>query len=145
MPISKNLDPGPLRTRTQRTSLSCKCTTIIVGAIFALVGYVVFVLLAWELYWNVREPHHWLYAGKTAEEVQDWSTVVRPLVDQNQKFDIVATVWARKPHQDGEHYGIMWHQPAEEPIFSGVVFRGVTFLDQHIHTKVNLSIPLKTL
>ena len=93
----------------------------------------------------MREPHDWMYADKMAEEVQDWSTVVRPLVDRNQKFDIAATVWARKPHQYREPYNPIWNLPAEEPIFSGVVFRGVTFLDQHVHTKVNLSIPLKTL
>ncbi|KAJ2919112.1 hypothetical protein MD484_g1294, partial [Candolleomyces efflorescens] len=143
MSTSKNLDPGPLRTRTQRTSISCKCITITVGAILALVGYVVFVLLAWELYWNVREPHHWMYAGKGAEEVQDWSTIVRPLVDRNQKFDVVATVWARKDGENGETYGIFTRLPVDDPIFSGVVFRGVTFLDEHVHTKVDLTIPLK--
>ncbi|KAJ2924040.1 hypothetical protein H1R20_g1209, partial [Candolleomyces eurysporus] len=145
MPNSKNLDPGPSRTRTQRTSVSCKCTTVVVGAILALLAYAVFVKIAWEFYWNMREPHDWMYSDKTAEEVRDWSAVVRPLVDRNQKFDITATVWARKPHQYRESYGLTKDQPLEEPIFSGVVFRGVTFMDEHVHAKVNLSIPLKTL
>jgi hypothetical protein len=112
MPASKILDPRSLRTRTQRTSVSCKCTTIIVGTLLAR--------LRSALLERARTSP--LVICKTAEEVRDWSTVVRPLVDRKQQFDIAA----REPRQHGQPYRLIWHQPAEEPVFSGIVFRGVT-------------------
>lgn len=79
--------------------------------------------------------------------VKNIATIVRSLVDRNQKFDIVANVWVRtlkNPVQDiqSERYG--WAH-GEENIFSDTVFRGVTLMDEHIHSKVNLSVPLATL
>lgn len=73
--------------------------------------------------------------------------VVRPLVDANQTFDIVATVWlhtetdSEAPALDGvasDERGLVLH---ENPIFAGTVFRGLTLKDKKKKTSVNLEIP----
>lgn len=65
--------------------------------------------------------------------------VVRPLVDENQPFDIVATVWTRKP------FARSGTQNFEDVLFSDVIFRGLTLKSRDVHAQVNLSIPLRVL
>lgn len=109
----------------------------------ALVSLVVILVLAKagaELYHVASLPHAFMYENKTLEEVQDLQTVVRPLVDEQQKFDIVATVWV--PTSKTVRGRSL---EEEDHIFSDVIFRGLTLQDKHVHAQVNLSIPLNIL
>jgi hypothetical protein len=137
-------DPVPAPRRKRRVS-GCKCL-IATGILISLLLSMGTAKLVSEVYRGVREPHDALYENKTLAEVEDMSTIVRPLVDRNQKFDIVATVWVRTLDAPVdplcERYEWM-HK--EDLISSDTVFHGVTLMDEHVHTKVNLSIPLGTL
>jgi hypothetical protein len=138
-----DLDPGTVPSRKRRTS-GCKCMLIAVGVLLTLLGSIGIAKLASSIFKGMREPHNALYENKTLAEVRNMSTIVRPLVDSDQKFDIVATVWVRtlEPQDNAS-----WHYwtYGEEHIFSDTVFHGVTLMDEHVHSQVNLSIPLETL
>ncbi|KAJ3523861.1 hypothetical protein NMY22_g11250 [Coprinellus aureogranulatus] len=84
-------------------------------------------------------PHQFLYENRTLEEVTDLQEVVRPLVDRDQRFDVVATVWSRRP---GPHIGA---RNAEDVLFSDVVFRGLTLGSKGVRSQVNFSVPLSVL
>lgn len=72
--------------------------------------------------------------------------VVRPLVDESTKFDILATVWARCIPEVDEPGAIgPCDLDGERSIFSDVIFRGATLEDGHAYAAVNLSVPLKSL
>ncbi|KAJ2932378.1 hypothetical protein H1R20_g4723, partial [Candolleomyces eurysporus] len=139
-----DLDPGTVPTRKRRTS-GCKCMLFAVGILISLLVSIGIAKFLSSLYHVMQEPHSFLYENKTLAEVRNMSTVVRPLVDRDQKFDIVATVWVRTlDPRDGASEQYNWMH-GEDHIFSDTVFRGVTLMDEHIHTRVNLSIPLETL
>jgi hypothetical protein len=116
---------------------------IAIGVLITLLGSIGMAKLASSIFKGMREPHNFLYENKTLAEVRNMSTIVRPLVDRDQKFDIVATVWVRRP--DPRDNASWYWGHGEEHIFSDTVFHGVTLMDEHVHTQVNLSIPLETL
>lgn len=94
---------------------------------------------------KATKPHPDLYANTTVDKA-DWSKVVRPLVDERTKFDIVATVWSKTPGERKGDEGLAGSAPdGEQVLFEGVVFRGVTLKDKHVHTSVDLEIPLENL
>ena len=69
--------------------------------------------------------------------------VVRPLVDREQGFDVLATVWMRNRHgekEEGEEVGVN-----ETVIFSGRVFEGLKLRDKHVRRKVELNVPMSIL
>ncbi|KAJ2932404.1 hypothetical protein H1R20_g4725, partial [Candolleomyces eurysporus] len=138
-----DLDPGTVPTRKRRTS-GCKCMLFAVGILISLLVSIGIAKFVSSIFYGIREPHSFLYENKTLAEVKNMSTVVRPLVDRDQKFDIVATVWVRTldPLDNASEQYDWMH--GEDHIFSDTVFHGVTLMDEHIHTKVNLSIPLET-
>ena len=108
-----------------------------------IVAAVLFVSFGMQVLDDARYPHKYLYENKTLEEMKSaLDHVVQPLVDEKHKFDIVATVWAKDEMGPRDPFtGAL----REAPIFSEVVFRGVTLMDKHVHTTVNLSIPVKFL
>ncbi|KAJ2929921.1 hypothetical protein H1R20_g7160, partial [Candolleomyces eurysporus] len=137
-----DIDPGTVPSRRRRMS-GCKCMLLAVGILISLLVSIGIAKFVSSVFHGLREPHNSLYENKTLAEVKNMANVVRPLVDRDQKFDIVATVWVRTldPRDDASgRYGWMH----EDHIFSDTVFRGVTLMDEHVHTKVNLSIPLET-
>ena len=118
---------------------------IAVGILIALLVSILVAKIASSIFNGMREPHDFLYENKTLAEVKNMSAVVRPLVDRDQKFDIVTTVWVRKlDPRDNASARYDWMH-GEDHIFSDTVFRGLTLMDEHVHTQVNLSIPLETL
>ncbi|KAJ2932394.1 hypothetical protein H1R20_g4724, partial [Candolleomyces eurysporus] len=138
-----DIDPGTVPSRRRRMS-GCKCMLLAVGILISLLVSIGIAKFVSSVFHGLREPHNSLYENKTLAEVKNMANVVRPLVDRDQKFDIVATVWVRTldPRDDASgRYGWMH---GEDHIFSDTVFRGVTLMDEHVHTKVNLSIPLET-
>ncbi|KAF6745662.1 hypothetical protein DFP72DRAFT_925470 [Ephemerocybe angulata] len=131
----KRRGPSRLKRLMFRGCMVVSCLVVLGIAKFASV-----------LYKRAQFPHQFMYKDLKPEEVEDWSNVVRPLVDENTKFDIVATVWVANRTFDftlGNEWAQWAGQSPEEHIFSGVIFRGVTLSDKHVHARVNLSIPLE--
>lgn len=62
---------------------------------------------------------------------------MRPLVDREQGFDVLATVWIKNRH--GE-VGVN-----ETVVFSGKVFEGLKLRDKHVRRKVELNVPTNIL
>ncbi|KAJ2932407.1 hypothetical protein H1R20_g4730, partial [Candolleomyces eurysporus] len=139
-----DLFPGTVTSRKRRIS-GCKCMLLAFGILIFLLVSMGITQFVSSVLPGVREPHNLLYENKTLAEVKNMSTVVRPLVDRDQRFDVVATVWVRTldPRWDRASERHDWMH-GEDHIFSDTVFRGVTLMDEHIHTKINLSIPLDT-
>ncbi|KAF8815502.1 hypothetical protein BYT27DRAFT_7249163 [Phlegmacium glaucopus] len=93
-----------------------------------------------------KDPHRSLYQDLTATYGQQ--DVVHPLVDANQTFDIVATVWLRADREppanvtkDGTP---VWRDPlalVETAIFTETIFRGLRLRDKNVKTAVNFRVP----
>lgn len=87
--------------------------------------------------------------------------MVQPLIGKEQKFDVVATVWARAPEgeemewrnelvKSKEKEGVedenalkeYKYRILERPLFSDIVFRGMTLKDKGQRAEVPLRIPV---
>ena len=135
------LDPG-VPARRNRSS-GCKCVLItILTSIASLAALFIGIFLV-NLFHLGREPHAaLLYKTKSADTV-DPAAVVRPLIDEKQTFDIVATVWLRT--NDSSSESAISTLPAQKAIFTGKVFQGLTLKDKAIHTTVNYTVPTEIL
>src|ERR1700691_5986420 len=97
------LDPG---TSTRRGSRSwCKCC-LWTGFIFiAFLSVWMFFIIGsafYRLISNIRSPHKEYYHNAT--QIPTQGLVVRPLIDENQTFDIAVSVWVRVPEAEKEAY-----------------------------------------
>lgn len=150
------LDPGPPRRR--KTKLGCKCALYAVLLLLSLgFGWIAYRALDDRLK-SYRDPYSFLYQDlKEAYRPQD---VVRPLVDSNQTFDVVATVWLRSPKKDAPNneYEVDWYHNdlhwmksrrdlklEETAIFSDTVFKGLRLQDKSKKTSVDFQVPTQIL
>ena len=135
------LDPGVPARRNH--SSGCKSVVItIVTSIGSLAAFFVVIFLV-NFFRHWREPHATLlYETKSADTV-DPAAVVRPLIDEKQTFDIVATVWLRTNDSSSESTISML--PAQKAIFTGKVFQGLTLKDKGIQTTVNYTVSTEIL
>ncbi|KAJ7766863.1 hypothetical protein B0H16DRAFT_1522677 [Mycena metata] len=91
---SLRLDPGPGRRRRGcRCSCKCLCWTISIP-LLGFLGWATFLFLTAFLR-GLRFPHQSLY--HTGGPPYNSSEVIRPLIPQEQAFDIALTVWLRAP------------------------------------------------
>lgn len=151
-----NLDPGPQPRR--RVKLGCRSFLWMLATLAGVVGcYFTFYVLRTAAR-SVTAPHYHQFQDLTVPyKTKD---VVRPLVDSDQSFDIVATVWIRKSPNASDadvgtatmtavgDWGYKKQAPPrliEEPIFSDTVFRNHHLRDKIVKTAVNLSIPTEIL
>ena len=132
------LDPG-VPARRNRSS-GCKCVLItILTSIVSIAALFIGIFIV-QFFHHGREPDAaLLYKPKSAGTI-DPAAVVRPLIDEKQTFDIVATVWLRTNDSSSEST-----LPAQKPIFTGKVFQGLTLKDKGIHTTVNYTVPTEIL
>lgn len=137
------LDPG-VPARRNRSS-GCKCAFItILASIASLVALFIGIFLL-NLIQHGREPYAaLLYKPKSADTVDPSpGAVVRPLIDEKQTFDIVATVWLRTNDLSSE--STISTLPAQKVIFTGKVFQGLTLKDKSVHTTVNYTVSTEIL
>jgi len=142
---SLQLDPGPEpRRKTARPVNICKTfcraftiATVIIGLRVVYLG-LKFVQNRWS---TSLAPHQILYHNDTQYEAHQ---VVRPLIEEDQSFDIVATVWIRdfEGKNPSHTRGI---KLVERPIFTDTIFRGVKMSKKIYKTSVNLEIPTAAL
>jgi hypothetical protein len=93
-------------------------------------------------------PHARMYYNTSIDALKpdQRASVVRPLFDHSNEFDIAVTVWLRTEgmHGDdaleaaGEREGI---KLTEKPLFSDIVFHGVGFTDKNVFANVNFTVP----
>lgn len=157
-PTDRLLDPGP-PPRPKR-KLGCKT---ILWTLLALLGLGVLSLIIVFLRRfadGFKDPHSDLYQDLTQPyRPQD---VVRPLIDNNQTFDIIATVWLRTEQNTTandivETYQENWNNAGagykkwttgalrERAIFSKTIFTGLTLKDKQLTTSVDFQVPTSIL
>lgn len=92
-----------------------------------------------QLFWFKNFSHSQVYQNQTLAEVKNRTAVVRPLIDENQLFDIAVSIWTLSVDQreDERNYGDV----AETPLYSDIVFRGVRLADKHLTHTLNYSLP----
>ena len=135
------LDPG-VPARRNRSS-GCKCVLItIVISIASLAAFFIGIFLV-NLFHHWREPHATLLYKTKSGDAVDPAAVVRPLIDEKQTFDMVATVWLRTNDPSSEF--TISTLPAEKVIFTKKVFQGLTLKDKGIHATVKYTVPTKIL
>jgi hypothetical protein len=92
---------------------------------------------------NSQSP---IFQNQTLEEVKDRSTVVRPLIDENQRFDIAVSIWSLSGEEPGERMELPWlREAAQKPLYSAIVFRGLRLSDKHKQAVVTYQLPLTAL
>lgn len=157
----------PRPVRSKKRGFSCwKCFTIVCvlivcafGAIASRIGY--------GLVQVMREPHRHMLASEHGPD-----TVI-PLIDTNTKFDIALVVHARKPNAQTTHperYAEDWepvqvdaaaklvhhvskqiplveamYLPEEEVVFSEIVMRDFSLMENHRDVTVTFDLPLARL
>lgn len=140
------LDPGPQPRR--RSKFSCKRLLWTIVAIVCLaLTYVTVVYLILRNMTNwIGAPHSHLFQDLTVPYKRN--EVVRPLIDSNVTFDIVATVWLRQNDlQPASEDTNTTKGPilVEDAIYSDTLFRGLHLKDKGVKTTVNLSVPTQIL
>ena len=143
------LDPG---SPSRRRSVSgCKCL-LITSVIIFLSGVVLFFTgFVSRVVTDISNPHRALYQNASLEEVSNRGSVVQPLINRNQTFDLAATVWLRSTGSRG-HEVIMGGQEKgetgreqaevlETPLYSDIVFRGLRLTNKSIFSTINFTLP----
>ncbi|KAJ3507415.1 hypothetical protein NLJ89_g6320 [Agrocybe chaxingu] len=128
-----HLNPG-VQARRERMSF-CRCLfwTCILAVVLANAYYIPNFMLGIKK--GTREPHKTLY-HKGDEKKADDVDVIRPLVDHQQPFDIMATIWLRTTKPNKDHAA-----PSEELIYSDRILRGLRLKDKDIHATIRYQIP----
>ncbi|KIJ55861.1 hypothetical protein M422DRAFT_41716 [Sphaerobolus stellatus SS14] len=129
------LDPGTIPKR-KRPSI-CKgllCCMSITGLVFVVLGAITIFIAVLD---PVVFPHRSQYATRQELAKGDPSLLVKPLVNETQTFDIAVTVWMR----DGTVEVSKDILPKEIPLFSDVIFKGLTLKDKRVVKRVNFEIP----
>ncbi|KAJ7619340.1 hypothetical protein FB45DRAFT_1095418 [Roridomyces roridus] len=123
------LDPGaPSRKRGSFLKFCIYTGLTLIGIILSMLLY------AWgSAVWE-NLSHSRVYWQD--DQVTDPSSVVRPLVDENQRFDIAVTIWA--PFEHEEYLG----HTEEKPIYSDIVFRDLRLADKHKSVNLTYKLPL---
>ncbi|KAF8962870.1 hypothetical protein BDZ97DRAFT_1662418 [Flammula alnicola] len=138
------LDPGPPPRR--RSKIGCQCTLWTLFTIVCVGGSFLVLKFLYSGFNHLRAPHPKLYQDmKVPYKLNE---VVQPLINSNHTFDIVATVWLRKPapiqdDDDATNKILEDGGPilVEEAIYTGTVFRGLHLKNKDIKTAVKFRVP----
>ena len=147
------LDPG---SPPRRRSISgCKCLLVTFVIVFLSGVALFFTGFVARVVTEISNPHRALYQNASLEEVSNRGSVVQPLINHNQKFDLAATVWLRSPISSGHEVAVGGQgkgetrieqaEVLETPLFSDIVFRGLRLTDKSIFSTVNFTLPTEIL
>ena len=142
---SLQLDPGPEpRRKSVRPVSACRrfCYAFtIVNVIIGVYMYNPGLKFVQKLRNDPIKSHQFLYHNDAQYEMHQ---VVRPLIQEDQSFDIVATVWIRdfEGKNPSHTRGI---ELIEKPIFTDTISRGIKMSKKIYRTSVNLEIPTAAL
>ncbi|CAA7264536.1 unnamed protein product [Cyclocybe aegerita] len=132
-------DPGAPARKKRMSFCRCLLWTVFLTLAFG-VGWMFwkFVLAFLD---TGRAPH-WQYYYKGDEKSANMGDVVRPLIDGNQSFDIMATVWLRSDDSTSEPNS-KDSSLIENLVFSDIIFRGLRHRDRNVRTSVQYQVPTK--
>jgi hypothetical protein len=86
--------------------------------------------------------HSRVFQNQTLEEVGNRTSVVRPLVDEKQSFDIAVSIWALPLEENaGESSNVV----PETPLYSDIVFQGLHLEDKHQTANLTYKLPIAIL
>ncbi|KAK7046051.1 hypothetical protein VNI00_007046 [Paramarasmius palmivorus] len=139
------LDPG-LGSSPRRKPSGCRfvCKSVLwvfAGLFGVFVAIIFFRSGASFVNGTLRFTHASVYQNQTWEEAVKTGqryTVARPLIDQEQMFDVGVTVWLRKTE---EEMGAAGGDATERAIYQDIVFRGLKLRDKAKLAKIPLQIP----
>jgi hypothetical protein len=110
--------------------------------LFGLALATIIVFIGKTLFEITQFSHSRVFQNQTLEEVKNRTTVVRPLVDEKQSFDIAVSVWSLPVEEhDGERNGSV----SETALYSDIVFRGLRLADQHKLANLTYKLPVAVL
>lgn len=162
----------PPKSKPQRRKVSpCLClayTCLVFGiAIVCLITYMIGRTVL-QLVEDARHPHkahH--YNGTLIGTEADRGSVVWPILEDDARFDVVATLWYSLPREDHDEATAAeenateeekvlqryWQLPFSEirpipkqvALLSEVVFHNVTFRDKNLYRQIEYKLPLERL
>ncbi|WRT66037.1 uncharacterized protein IL334_002989 [Kwoniella shivajii] len=172
MDIDKSSVPRPPRPkRTIERCLAVSCVLVVCG-IGLVVTFAVFSFVKSTVQ-TVRDPHKSLLYNGTVTPDLTSAQVVRPLIDEETKFDILLTIYSRIPNDETgykdeyEDESQAWnstdysrdimaiaaktgippvevkHLPTEKVIFEDVILKGLSLSDRDVEKTVKIELPLK--
>ncbi|KAF8185558.1 hypothetical protein K438DRAFT_1049814 [Mycena galopus ATCC 62051] len=133
------LDPGvPARKRNSYCKFCLCIGFVLLGLLLATYTYVN-GFGRFDLPALPQFSHSRIFQNQTFEQVENRGTVVRPLVDDSQLFDIAVSIWVPEVEDS-----VRWRNGriAETPIYSAVVFRGLRLADQHKSASIRYTLPV---
>lgn len=162
----------PPKPKPQRRKVSpCHClayTCLVFGiAIVCLIAYMIGKSIL-QLVDDARHPHkahH--YDGSLIPPEADRGSVVWPLLEDDARFDVVATLWYSLPREGEDEAAVAeddvteeeqvlqryWQLPLNEirpipkqvPLLSEVVFHNASFKDKNLYRQIEYKLPLERL
>ncbi|KAF7360594.1 hypothetical protein MVEN_00790800 [Mycena venus] len=131
------LDPGvPARKRGS----FCKFCLCIGLVLFGLLVATIIYVLGKLVFSLTQVSHSRIFQNQTLEEVKNRAAVVRPLVDDNQLFDIAVSVWTLRDEESGGESSS--DEVSKTPLYSDIVFRGLRLGDQHKTASIVYTLPI---
>jgi hypothetical protein len=121
----------------------CKSCLWLLGIGVVLGGFGAFFYLK-NFFYVFLHPHRDMYFDENGPEFVDWSQIVRPMVQKDSKFDVVASVWVRDDDLvEGEDavLKIDGEVRSEKLLFTRRVFRNVSVNDETKFANVELQVP----
>ncbi|KAJ6558139.1 hypothetical protein B0H19DRAFT_1150066 [Mycena capillaripes] len=137
MAAESPLNPGaPARKRSSLWRFSL-WIGLVLGALFLAK---IVVNIGQQFFWFTTFSHSRVFQNQTLAQVKDRAAVVRPLIDENQSFDIALSIWTLpvEDRDDAERIGDV----AESPLFSNIIFSGVRLSDKHVKTTTHYRLPI---
>jgi hypothetical protein len=125
---------------------ACKlCLWLLAIIVVTFGSYAVYSMVTGILN-GIRNPHRSMYHDeKDKGEVTDWSQVVKPMIEKNSKFDVVASVWIRDDTlaESGRDASLKidGEERPEKLVFTEKVFRNVDANSNVKFANVKLRIP----
>ncbi|ESK88824.1 hypothetical protein Moror_17102 [Moniliophthora roreri MCA 2997] len=157
-------DPG-LTTRRKQSGCRFICKFILwifAALISAVILFAIFNLGRGFVNSTIRFAHTSVYQNETWQEAVangKRNAVVRPLIDEEQSFDVAVTVWLRSTEDELESRaeldngsleslteGDSAPNPEKEDtqeriLYDGIVFRGLRLRDKNVRAEVPLQVP----
>ncbi|KAJ7910143.1 hypothetical protein B0H13DRAFT_2013124 [Mycena leptocephala] len=133
------LDPGvPARKRSSYCKFCLCIGCVLFGLLLATYTYL-FGFRKFDSAALPRFSHSRIFQNQTLEQVENRGTVVRPLVDDNQSFDIAVSIWVSDV---GDIAGRGGGRIVETPLYSDIVFRGLRLADKHKSATIRYTLPV---
>ncbi|KAJ7119542.1 hypothetical protein C8R44DRAFT_177044 [Mycena epipterygia] len=131
------LNPGP---PARKRSPLCKFSVWVPGVVLANLFLAVIIFGSGKPIFQITQfSHSRVFQNQTLEEVKNRATVVRPLIDGHQSFDIAVSIWTLPATEYGAE---SVEDVVETPLYSDIVFRGLRLSDKYKHAVLTYNLPV---